>query len=307
METFYVQTDDDSFTKHMKDYLKKLGLKEKTSFPIKFIFLQGEASYQRNKVNTKRSQWISLLWGKSVDRLTDKVELHQQTKPYLIPSVTITDSSDLPSFRSLKILKPLGGFSGSGIRMVDSTSDAKEWMESHKEYKSWLLQSYIKTPALKDGYKFHLRVYLLIKKEQNKEKEVFISNHKLYVKAKEKYRQDDWFNPKIHDTHYKPGKLETFPQELPDDWTADDGKTTDTKISKLLVDLLKDEHEFHPSWNAVNGFEVFGIDILFDKKKPYLLEFNNKIGIDRDDRFYIPGFVNTVLTNTPEPYFTRIV
>lgn len=307
MGTYYVSTGDGLFTNAMKRYLKDKGLIEKKTFPINFIFLSGELSYQRNKVNTKRSTWISLLWGKSIDKITNKILLHNQDKPYLIPSVIVTSNSELPLFRSLKILKPLGGFSGSGITTVNTPSEAKEWIDSHKEFSGWLLQPYIKTPALKDGYKFHLRVYVLIKKEYNKPKEVFVSNYKLYVKAKDKYKQDDWLNPRIHDTHYKPGDFKTFPQHSPDDWNTEDTRKADKKISSILVDLLKDEHDFQPSWNAVNGFEVFGIDILFDKKKPYLLEFNNKIGIDKDDIFYIPGFVDTVLFNTPEPYFTRIL
>ena len=54
------------------------------------------------------------------------------------------------------------------------------------------------------------------------------------------------------------------------------------------------------------GFEVFGADILFDEKKPYLLEFNNKMG-HKSISFYARGFLDTVFGNTSNPYFTRIL
>lgn len=297
---FYVKSGYPKFDKAIKQYLKEKGFRESSHFPVDFVFVSGEHAYQRNRINTRKSKWISLLWGKSVDKLTNKITLHKQEKPYLIPSQIITDS--IPQFRSLKILKPLGGFSGSGITIVNNTKEAEHWI-STQDYKEWLLQPYIKSPALKDGHKFHLRVYVLIK--LGKEREVFVSTHKVYVKAKEKYKEDDWLNPDIHDTHYSEGKLETFPQESPDGWDLEDTRKANKKISLILADLLENEHDFKPEWNAIHGFEVFGVDILFDKHKPYILEFNNKMGLKQVE-WYAEGIVDTVFGN-PNSYFTRIL
>jgi hypothetical protein len=307
METYLVATDVPEFSEKMKDKLEEFGLKEKKSVPVDFLFLSGESAYYRNKIDTKKSTWFSQLWGKSVEDLTNKITLHEKYKDadFLIDSDIIT--SDVPDFsRSLKIVKPMKGFQGQGITIVTNSTQLKEWISSHSEYNEWLLQDYIRNPALKDGYKFHLRVLVLVMKEHRKPIEAYVATHKFYVKAEEKYVKGDWLNPKIHDTHYKPGKIETFPQSLPDDWKEKDGTTIDETINDMIKELLKNENDFKPIWNAKNGFEVFGVDVIFDKKKPYILEFNNKTSL-KGRALYAAPIVDVILNDKPEPYFVRII
>ena len=159
---------------------------------------------------------------------------------------------------------------------------------------------------MKDGYKFHLRVLTFVKKEQRKPIEVYVATHKFYVKAEEPYKKEDWLNPRIHDTHYKPGPIETFPQSLPDEWTEKEGQKIDEKINGIIRELLDDEQNFKPDWNAKNGFEVFGVDILFDKKKPYVLEFNHKMSL-KGRYSYAPGIVQLIVDGIAEPYFVRVL
>lgn len=310
METFYVKTDVPEFTSAMISALKERGLKEKTKLPVDYLFLSGEASYQRNQVDTKQTRWFSKLWGKSIETLTNKVELHKKygDKEFLIPSEFLMQGKELPSLpkKFLKILKPLEGFEGKGISIVESLQDIEEWMSKHPDYIEWLLQDYIKNPALKDGYKFHLRVLVVVKKENRKPIEVYVANAKFYVKAEEKYQKGDWLNAKIHDTHYKPTKIETFPQSPPDDWTETETIKIDKKINRIVAELLENETGFKPEWNAKNGFEVFGIDILFDKKKPYILEFNHKMSL-KGRYSYAPGIVQLIVDEVAEPYFTRVL
>lgn len=310
METYYVKTDVPEFTKHMIQALKDRGLKEKTKLPVDFLFLSGESSYYRNKIDTKQSLYFSKLWGKSIEDLTNKVILHKKyaDKDFLIESDFLDQTYELPklSGHTLRILKPLGGFEGQGITIVNKTSQIEEWLKTHSEYDEWILQNYIRNPALKDGYKFHLRVLTLVKKEQRKPIEVYVATHKFYVKAEELYKKEDWLNPRIHDTHYKPGPIETFPQSLPDGWTEKEGETIDKKINGIIQDLLENEDNFKPDWNAKNGFEVFGVDILFDKKKPYVLEFNHKMSL-KGRYSYAPGIVQLIVDGVAEPYFIRVL
>lgn len=310
MGTYYIKTGQPDFDSEIKSYFEEHGWKVSKTFPVSFIYVTGEAAYQRNKFDTKRSHWISLLWGKSVDRLTNKYELHKHhpKASFLLPTKLLEQGESLPRLQSsfLKILKPVEGFSGSGITIVQSKEEITDWLSKHPNLKKWVLQDYVLTPALKDGHKFHLRVFVLVKKEHGKPPEVYVANHMVYNKAEEEYVQDDWLNSKIHDTHYKPGKQELFPDSLPDGWTESEGIKSVKKIHSILKTLLKDEVDFKPEWNAKNGFEVFGADILFDEKKPYLLEFNNKMG-HKSISFYARGFLDTVFGNTSNPYFTRIL
>jgi Tubulin-tyrosine ligase family len=307
--SFYVKTGQSDFDDEVNDYFEEKGWKASKSFPVNFIYITGEAAYQRNRFDTKKSNWISLLWGKSVERLTNKYELHKHhpKASFLIPTKLIDQGESLPRLPTsfLKILKPVEGFSGSGIKIVQSKDEVAEWLESHSDLKEWVLQDYITTPALKEGRKFHLRVFVIVRKEHGKDPQVFVANHKIYNKAEENYKQGDWLNPKIHDTHFK-GRVEFFPNSLPDDWSEDDGLKAQKKINLILKKLLEDEKDFKPEWNAKNGFEVFGVDILFDEHNPYILEFNHKMG-HKSAVAHAKAFVDTVLTNESNQYFTRIL
>jgi hypothetical protein len=308
--SFYVKTDESDFTDSMVSFLKKQGYVQKHTVPVDFLFLSGEASYYSKKIDTRRSSWLSLLYGKSVQRLCDKESLHTEYSRvrYILPTKIIRSTDEFPrvKFDSPKILKPTKGWKGSGIGIVTTKEDAMKWISDHKQYDTWLLQNYIVNPALKDGYKFHLRVLVLVKKPHNSAREVYIATHKFYVKAVSKYKEDDWLNPDIHDTHYKPSKLETFPTDKPDNWSNENTSTADIKVNTIIKKLLMHEEEFHPVWNSKNGFEVFGADVMFDEHTPYLLEFNNKMSL-KGRSSYAPGIVSTILFNKSEPYFTRIL
>lgn len=308
--SFYVKTDEPEFTATMKDYLRKLGYKEKRSLPVDFLFLSGKASYYSSKVDTHRTKWLSLLYGNSVIRLTDKANLHKYYKnaPFLIPTHLLSASSSLAriSFENPKILKPSAGWHGSGIRIVQSKQEASEWIQKHPQYTEWLLQDYILNPALLDGYKFHLRVFVLVKKPHSSERQVFVANHGFYAVANKKYSKSLWMDTDIHDTHYNPDKLELFPNTPPDGWSQDQAKRSIIKLFKIFKTLLKDETQFNTVWNSENGFEVFGADILFKGHTPYLLEFNTKIGL-AGKSLYASGIVQTVLSDEPNEYFTRIL
>lgn len=78
MGTFYVKTDYPAFSEAMVSYLLKKGYTESTKLPVDFIFVSGNPAYYRNKFDTNRSQWVSLLYGHSVDILTNKVNLHKK-------------------------------------------------------------------------------------------------------------------------------------------------------------------------------------------------------------------------------------
>jgi len=312
MESYYVHVNDDvqDFAKNMIAALKRHGLKEKKTLPVDFLFLSGVAAYSRNQVDTKQSTWFSKLWGRSVMDLTNKITLHKKyaDRDYLIESDILEQGGELPKLSGhiLKILKPLGGFEGRGITVVTKTSQIEEWMSRYPQYKEWLLQNYIRNPALRDGYKFHLRIIVVVKKEHRKPVEVYVATHKFYTKGREKYKKDDWLNPLIHDTHEEEGETETFPQKLPDGWTEKEAAKIDNIINDSLLDLFEDEKDFRPDWNAKNGFEMFGVDVMFDKKKPYVLEVNNKVALDWRELYAAP-LVDLILDGKIDPYFVRII
>lgn len=307
MGTYYIKTVE-RFDKELRDYFESHGWKSSREFPVNFVYVAGEHVYQRNKFDTERSDWISLLWGKSVDILTNKYELHKHypKASFLVPTKLIRDHIPRLPASFLKILKPVEGYAGTGITIVQTKEEIVQWLEKYPSKRDWVLQDYITTPALMDGHKFHMRVLVLVRKQRGYDPEVYVGKYKLCVKAEQPYVHGDWLNPKIHDTHYS-GELKLFPDALPDGWTISDSEHAQERMNWDLRHLLKNEVDFKPDWNAKNGFEVFGVDILFDKKKPYILEFNNKIGGYQVIDFYAKHIVQTVLTNKSNAYFTRIL
>lgn len=310
-KTFYIKTDYPEFDKDITDELIKSGYIESTNFPIDFIFLSGESSYYRNRFNTKGSKWINLLYGNSKTEISNKILLNKkfEKEDFIISSIYLTQNIPIPDIDEsiIKILKPLNGFSGSGITIIKTKKEIELWLKENQKYKEWILQDYLQNPDLKNGLKFHLRVLILVKVDENKNVNVYISNYKFYITASTKYKNNDWLNKDIHDTHYKSTKKDMiFPEEMPDNWNQDDINKANSYMNQIFIKVFKNQIDFHPEWNAKNGFEIFGADVMFSNKKAYLLEINAKIGLTGAN-IIIPGLVQTILENKENKYMTKLI
>jgi len=278
--TYYVKTDCKEFTNSMKEELEKYGMKESSNFPVDFVFLSGQSAYYRNHINLKKSLLTNLI---QYPDITDKSKLYEKFKgeSFIKDSITITDKiPELPS-KFLKILKPVDGFGGSDIRIVQTREEIEEWMNKYKHPK-WALQDYIKEPALIDGHKFHLRVFILVINTH-----VYVCNKSEFVTSKKPYKSDNWNDTDIHDTHSKStAKIQYYPETLPDGWKR---KTEFKDIFKIVLKDIK----LKPDWNSKNSYYMFGADIMFEKRKPILIEFNKKPGLFKQ-LFIIPELLKTL-------------
>lgn len=298
MGTFYVKTDSPELTEGIKKLLKDRNMQE-GSLPVDFVFLSGEAAYYRNRVNLRRSAMTNAIQGPSMD-LTNKVELHKKfkDKSFIMESDIIPPIPSLPS-KFLKILKPFGGFAGEGITVATNKEEIEEWLHDHPKYKQWVLQDYIKTPALKNGKKFHLRVHVVITLAPYT---VWVCKEMRYYLASEKYKSSDWKNTAIHDTHYTEQEEFFFPDDLPDGW-----KTASREEIQLIVATVFDNGKFTPDWNSGNGYYIFGLDIMYNKKSPVLLEVNQKIGLSAKSlNVLMPGVLDILHNKEPET-FVRVL
>jgi len=309
-KTFYVEIDYPEFEKEMINELRKRGYKESNNFPVDFIFLSGDSSFYRNRFNTKGSKWISLLYGNSKTEITNKILLNKkfEKEDFIISLMYLTQNSPIPNIDEsiIRILKPLNGFAGSGITIIKTKKEIELWLKDNEKYKEWILQDYLQNPDLKDGYKFHFRVIVLVKKTANKKSEVFISNYKYYVPSLKKYKKGDWLNKNIHDTHYKPGKIIIFPNELPDNWSIEDANKATNNMHQIITKIFENQNQFEPEWNAKNGFELFGADFIFENKQPYLLEINSKMSL-KGRISIIPGLLQTILDDKESEFMTKLI
>jgi hypothetical protein len=315
-ETFYVRMQEDDFEEELSEYLINQKYKISDEFPVDFILLSGYPSYYKNRFDSKGSNWISLLYGNSKTEITNKILLHKKYKnsDFILPAYYLNKDDNFNILLKgmnesvIKILKPLNGFSGDGIKVVKTINEVKDWikLKDNEKYKEWLLENYVVDPDLKEGYKFHFRVLTLVKVKLGKPIEVFISNHKFYVKAIEKYKKEDWNNKNIHDTHYSRMKRITFPEELPDGWNNNDANKCINEMNNIVKKIFTGQTEFKPDWNAQNGFEIFGTDFIFSNKKTYLLEINSKTGI-KGCNVVIPGLIETIIRGKENKYFTKLI
>jgi len=309
-KTYYINMAEKTFESDVSNYLIEQGYIKSSTFPVDFILLSGDSLYYRNRFDSRGSNWISLLYGNSKTEITNKILLHKEYEDseFMINSTYLVQSQTIPDIdeNKIKILKPLNGFAGSGITIVQTKEEIKSWITQNEKFKEWLLEDYIMDPDLKNGYKFHFRILIIVIVEQNKPIEVFISEYKFYTVAKEKYKKGDWQNKKIHDTHYTPGKIMTFPDTYPDNWTVEDSNKAILDMNNIFTKIFKNRNDFKPEWNAKNGFEIFGADIMFSNKKPYLLEINAKTGL-KDTNLIIPGLLQTILENKENKYMTKLI
>jgi hypothetical protein len=315
-KTFFVNVKLDSpkFHTGMINELIKRGYKESTNFPVDFIFIAQQSTYYRNRFDTKGSKWISLLYGNSKTEISNKILLNKkfEKEDFIISSLYLIQNTPIPNIDEsiIRILKPLNGFSGSGITIIKTKKDIELWLKKNEEnikYKEWILQDYLQNPDLKDGLKFHLRVLILVKVDQNKHVNVYISNYKFYITASAKYKNNDWLNKDIHDTHYKSTKKNMiFPEEMPDNWNTSDINKANSDMNQIFIKIFSNQIDFSPEWNAKKGFEIFGADIMFSNKHTYLLEINSKIGTKSISPI-IPGIIETVLEGKENKYFTKLI
>lgn len=85
------------------------------------------------------------------------------------------------------ILKPSIANKGVDISVLKSWDKILDVLESTPDMREWVLQKYITNPLLFDGYKFHLRVYVLCVGALR----VFVYNNILMLLAAHRYEPDD--------------------------------------------------------------------------------------------------------------------
>ena len=299
-------------TRDLKNELNKRKYIESLKFPVDFIFLSGEPAWYRNRFDTKKSKWINLLYGKSAIDITNKITLHKkyENTNFMIHADYIHENSSLSNIMSnlkdkfIKILKPLGSYAGTGNQIVKNKKEIENWIENNQKYKEWLLEDYIIDPDLKNGYKFHFRIPVLVKVSMKKIN-VYIYEKYFYRIAKKKYTKNNWLDKDIHDTHYTDyiGNDVLFPDEYPDKWNDKETEDCIRKIQNIIKTVFRNEKDIRPGWDGQNGFDIYGVDIIFEKKQPYLLEINSRAGLIPNT---IPSMLSVVLDNK-ENGFTKLI
>jgi len=271
--------------------------------PVDYIYIYGESIYDRNKFDSKQSRMISLLSGPSKYKLTNKINFTKLfiNEPFIYPSIIINrnylfNKESHESF--LKIIKPDGGFNSEGIQIVKNNQEILQYLKNANEkYNNFILQDYIIKPDLFEGLKFVLRASIMVR-VINKIVSIYYCKYLIYYVSFDKFKLDDFNNKNIHTPEFYRPLI--FPNTIPDNYTNNDIKIINNKIITYLKTMFKNNLNFKPAWNAINGFEIFGLDLIFSNKQPYFLELNEKVGkiTYMYNTMCIPNYIKSVLELT---------
>ena len=301
----------------IRSILSSVGSKETDSVSdASFLFLLNRyGSLPRDLSNITT---INRLSGSSKDRLTDKYELMKlfQTLKIGLPTLLfkIFQENSITKFfnhgTKYKFLKASDGFAGSGNKVVDSVTEVKEFITTYKptkEFKGWILQDALETTATFDKYKFHLRV-ILIAVVRNRKTSIYISNYHTYVLSNQHYNVGRLKEATVYDTHKKRNTQNAFfPMERPDDWTSKDADIAMRQIQQMLRSIFNRHHVFQPDWKVKNGYEVLGVDVLFDTThQPYILEINQKMALYPSQTMFLPELFHIGLGGAPLRLFKSL-
>ncbi len=222
------------------------------------------------------------------------------------------------------IFKPVGGYSGQYIKVFNEFNQFAKYVKNmihlhrsrfnkndkidkiglslSKDFASWVLQEYIDNTLLINERKFHMRVYLLYY-NRNNIKTGYVSNIYEIALAREPYIQKNYGNSGIHDTHFYEGTMPLyFPRDFPFD---EDIKNNVMQQVKSICNCLIKETNAKCYPDALNCFEVFGVDLMVDTNNNVkLIEVNTKIGYPKPDsdpinfcEKLITGIIETVVND----------
>jgi hypothetical protein len=112
----------------------------------------------------------------------------------------------------------------------------------------------------------------------------------------------------VYNTHIKQNaKNAFFPMELPDGWTPTEATRDMNQITQMIRNVIQKNHKFRPDWSVKNGYELLGVDVVFDKShRPYILEINEKMAIYPSQLLFFPELFHLALGGTSMKLFSLI-
>lgn len=202
-------------------------------------------------------------------------------KQYQVTSENYRDIDKKIFDNDIWIIKGVRSFKGTYNKVVDSYQSYLDYFEnvqSHPSYvkkHNYVIEKYFTNFLLIDKKKFHIRMLYLY---YNKRGYLYKGD---CILAEEEYKNEDWLNTKIHDTHGLPGdtKFIEFPNDITCvlgdklEYVMDQLKELFSYITKLITPGC------YPEVTKNICFECFGPDIaIMDDYSVKLLEINEKQG-----------------------------
>jgi hypothetical protein len=281
LNTYLISGDSGTNKDILRNILNKNNFVEvKKNKDMKYVdFIYREKYYYKtdNKsIDHVKSKLINLL-----DPEYKKISLKHNLFEHLYKIISVRkhlpklfNINDIKSIKEPLIIKPSSRFASGGkdIYIITNIKEFEEVKKKLIKYENILVQEYLINPLLFNGYKFHLRIYLMI--STYTKPQVFKIGK--IITAKKKYIPNNFYDKNIHDTHIDSTPRDIFfPEEYPGD-----SKNIFKQIKYLcniIGNLLKNvktypENKF--------GYNIFGLDFMVQNDTVYLLEMNSTPGMD---------------------------
>lgn len=293
--------------KRIKNYFKdKKWLELKKGKNLTLLYLDSMNIYKSKYYTYK--PFIRNLMGDEKHNLSNKSNLsYCVSQKYLMNYHNFNIEDDIEKYNIIfknktYILKPSKGREGIGIKIVRNFDEFKNFFEKEfktinfkkiKDLDKWVIQEYIETPMLFMKRKFHLRVYFLIF-----DKEIFYFTKFIIATAAKEYRNSDYEDIDIHDSHYNEKSIrdKIFPEDFNIYGDIEKDEKLIIKINKQVNDMFIDVKKninlpikCYPG--DKNCYENFAVDIMVtEDEKIKVLEFNNSIGVQGQQSLENKGY-----------------
>ena len=268
-----------------------------------YLYLYGEYKYDKRYFKTRSLLKNASDYGKG--KITNKHLLFENLEKipggdkYLSPNYFI-DAFQIDYQKVKKIFdtgkvmifKPVHGMSGFGVQVVKDFEDfqqltkntnflndlknVKKGKLSRDKISEWVLQEYIDSPLLIKGKKFHIRLYFLVYHNLK-----YLLRRGLIFSADKKYKQDDYHNKEIHDTHSNEKTVEQV-MKYPEDLQFL-GKDKNQKIWNQITDLFGkigkiEDFDCYPE--SKDCYQIVGADVMITQDfKVKIIEVNENPGL----------------------------
>jgi hypothetical protein len=272
---------------YLHQILQKYGLKKSDNPKMHHLFgIIGNKFYETN--------FYLLNNFENIDSFRDKYNLYFNLKtsfplyyyknyPDSFMLSTNLEWKNLPN-NKIYIARPISGEAGDDIFIInnENTLEYVKKILVSKYYKLGIsLTEYVTNPMLFKKKKMHLRAYMLFTLIDNTFKSYLLEYGELFT-AKEDYKNEDWNNKNIHDTHSKSTiqKDLLFPDAFYGNTTPEINEKDYDKIYANACECIEKISKIAASHiynynNTINTYEVYGIDILVrDDLSVFIMEIN---------------------------------
>ncbi len=149
-----------------------------------------------------------------------------------------------------------------------------------------IASDYIQDPLMYQGYKFHVRLYVVayVIGRVNPERGAILCKTMFVVPGGVKWHAGDWGNESMHDSHWdrNEGIIKVIGEGVPDHEIMTD------RVIELMRKVfcqggpVLESLKLYPECDA--ACEVFGLDVMLRRDfTPVLIEVNDRPGVEADD------------------------